>query len=508
MRRSHLLLFILLMPSTLGAARDPLKILWDISKVPFCDSSGCYRPSDAYSVAAGWLESDGWKIHETTLGVLQEPLNDYGVVVISELSSWHGPKYSSTEVGALSTFVTNGGGLLVTLESQNSPWRCDEAEPVARAFGVSCAPGGNDYGGTVSLLTAHPIFEGVDHVYLELASALTTKSPSTVAARFQSNAPVPLVSVANPGRTGRVVIMGDSLQFGNTITAGYYSGEPERPFLESTLCWLSNACTGPAPSIVSTPKIVCAPVGVTISFNVTAQRPDGGPLTLSATKIPPAATFPVVTGAGTITSTFTWTPQSSDLTDFKGVVTFAATALETPLRSAQTQTPIDLEATAPITSQPQPVSICSGGSASFTVSGGFAWQWQQSTDDGDTWVDVAGATSSTWNTPAQTSSSIVRCLVTASCGTTASNAPRLTVVTAPGSPGNSLRAAKSGPSLALSWSAATGATDYVIDRCTFAGAACTPSEVSSSTGKSAIAATSSPNEWWRVDARNACGSNP
>jgi len=52
-----------------------------------------------------------------------------------------------------------------------------------------------------------------------------------------------------------------------------------------------------------------------------------------------------------------------------------------------------------ITVQPAPVSVVSGGSASFSVTAtgvGLRYQWQRSSDGGITWVAIGGATLSTY----------------------------------------------------------------------------------------------------------------
>ena len=43
---------------------------------------------------------------------------------------------------------------------------------------------------------------------------------------------------------------------------------------------------------------------------------------------------------------------------------------------------------------PDNVTVCEGGNATFTVTGGTEWQWQISTDNGLIWTDITGKTSS------------------------------------------------------------------------------------------------------------------
>ena len=500
-----LLVFVFAIPA--AATRDRHKILWDVSKGPLCDASGCYRPSGAYSIAAGWLAADGWTVVETSRGVLQEPLGDYGILVVSQLSVWSGPPYTFTEVAAIRNFVTNGGSLLVLLESQNFPWRCDQAEPVSRPYGITCAAGGMDYGGSVALLADHPVNQGSYFEWIELGSALIVQPPATVISRYQPSAALPIVAVADPDRDGRVVVIGDSHLFGNREVSIDYPSVPARPFLESALCWLVESCA-PPPVITAPLYFACRTLGDTLTFTASASRSDGGTLTLDARMLPTGATFPTVTGTGTVSSTFTWTvgPESS------GPIVLRAVAPGSPLRSYEHLVGYSVTSPALISTQPAPVSICSGGSATFTVAGGDqeAWQWQQSTDGGATFVDVPAGTGPAWTSPPQTASSLVRCEVHGGCGIVLSDVAALTVSNAPpGSPANGLRFTRTGAAAGtLSWSAALQASDYVVSRCTPSGGSCVPAPVVTTSATSAAVTFSAPLEWWTVSARNGCGVTP
>lgn len=87
-----------------------------------------------------------------------------------------------------------------------------------------------------------------------------------------------------------------------------------------------------------------------------------------------------------------------------------------------------------ITTQPTSVTVTEGGTATFTVvtSGTepLSYQWQQSTDSGQSWTDIGGATDATYTTEATTTSMNgyqYRCVVSNSAGSIKSDAVSLTV---------------------------------------------------------------------------------
>lgn len=87
-----------------------------------------------------------------------------------------------------------------------------------------------------------------------------------------------------------------------------------------------------------------------------------------------------------------------------------------------------------IGTQPASQSVTEGGTATFTVvtSGTepLSYQWQQSTDSGQSWTDIGGATDATYTTEATTTSMNgyqYRCVVSNSAGSITSDAVSLTV---------------------------------------------------------------------------------
>lgn len=87
------------------------------------------------------------------------------------------------------------------------------------------------------------------------------------------------------------------------------------------------SCMNTPPEITSLPD-TCVVAGTALSFHVTASDAEFNNVTLSATGGPfvltPAATFPTVTGLNTVTGTFNWTPDCSEVQLLPYLVTFKA----------------------------------------------------------------------------------------------------------------------------------------------------------------------------------------
>lgn len=88
-----------------------------------------------------------------------------------------------------------------------------------------------------------------------------------------------------------------------------------------------------------------------------------------------------------------------------------------------------------ISAQPQSITICENGSATFSVTattgvGSLSYQWQVSTDGGTTFTNIAGATTSSFaqtNIPVTQNGYRFRVVVTAGCGSVNSAVAILTV---------------------------------------------------------------------------------
>ena len=86
-----------------------------------------------------------------------------------------------------------------------------------------------------------------------------------------------------------------------------------------------------------------------------------------------------------------------------------------------------------ITTQPAGQTVTEGETATFTIEaigGNLSYQWQQSTDNGQSWTDIDGATGASYATEASTASMNgyqYRCVASNSAGSATSDAATLTV---------------------------------------------------------------------------------
>ncbi|HEX2702938.1 MAG TPA: G1 family glutamic endopeptidase, partial [Solirubrobacteraceae bacterium] len=187
----------------------------------------------------------------------------------------------------------------------------------------------------------------------------------------------------------------------------------------------STSTNGAAPQITANPTSETVAAGATASFTAAAS---GGP--------PPSvewllstdggATWSLILGASSSTYSFTATAaQSGD--EFEAVFWNSS--------SAATSSPATLTiGTAPqVTTQPSSATVAAGNPGSFTAAASGtpapSVQWQVSTDGGNTWGSIAGATSSTYlfTTSGQESGYEYRAVFTNAVGSATSGAAALTL---------------------------------------------------------------------------------
>jgi len=262
------------------------------------------------------------------------------------------------------------------------------------------------------------------------------------------------------------------------------------------------------PAISGSDRVDCVLPGSPISFQETASDPEGTIVTLSASPLPASSSFPAVSGTATVTGTFDWTPGGADIGNH--TIVFSASDSGSPILTTTKNVTISVVSSSPITSHPQPQSICAGQTATFsTTATATAYQWQFSTD-GINWVNISGATSSTYTTPPHYIDAYYRCIVIASCGAITTNVARLTITPLPGSPGNSLRANKNSPtSVHLNWASCTAASSYRVLRCGASPSPCIPALLGTTGAISTDdTAASGAVLWYAIESTNACGVTP
>jgi hypothetical protein len=189
-----------------------------------------------------------------------------------------------------------------------------------------------------------------------------------------------------------------------------------------------------AVAITSNPTSQTVCEGTNVSFTVAATggglnyqwqvSTDGG---VTYNNVPAAAPY---SGTTTATLTITNVPPAFNNYRYRAVVTNGACTPGTSTAAILTVNTFPI-----ISAQPQSVTICEGGNASFNVTattgvGVLTYQWQFSSDGGVTYNNIAGATTATF---AQTAIPIAqngyrfRVIVTAGCGSVTSSVATLTV---------------------------------------------------------------------------------
>lgn len=202
-----LILFVLLTPSAVLS----YNVLWDTSHGVYVSSTfggAGYQPSQGgyYQRLTEHLSNNDFTVDTTSQGFPDDP-GGYDVVVVCLTSAFYS-SYTSAEVASIVSFVDNGGGLLIMGDRQLAP--NINIQPVASEFGITL--GFSDLSPfeiTTSNLADHPIFDGVDEIFMYAAGELylSDTSPASWAAR-QEVTEKTIAAVAQYGQ-GRVVALGD-----------------------------------------------------------------------------------------------------------------------------------------------------------------------------------------------------------------------------------------------------------------------------------------------------------
>jgi hypothetical protein len=186
------------------------------------------------------------------------------------------------------------------------------------------------------------------------------------------------------------------------------------------------------PNITTHPANTAACVGANTSFTVVAA---GTGLTyqwqLSTTGA--GGPFTNITNGGVYggatTATLTITGVTAAMNNYRYQVVISGTCPPTPVTSNQAVLTVNNPVV--ITQQPASITICFGGSPTFTVAAtgtGITYQWQVNTGSG--FVNIPGATSASYTVPNPTvlfSFYQYRAVVTGTCNTVISNTATLIV---------------------------------------------------------------------------------
>ncbi|MHC4735618.1 MAG: PEP-CTERM sorting domain-containing protein [Planctomycetota bacterium] len=214
-----LILFVLLTPS----AAFSYTVLWDTSH-------------GDYQTLAEHLGNNDFTIDITSQGFLTDDPAGYDVIVVCLTSAFYS-SYTSAEVDRIVDFVDDGGGLLIMGDLLVAPNA--NIQPVASEFGITL--GLSDLS-PYDILTAghtnHPIFDGVDEIFMYAAAELSAQTPAFPVA-WQEVTEKDIAAVAQYGQ-GRVVALGDSTLWSwvDTYEERFYTADNPQ-FAVSTFNYLA-----------------------------------------------------------------------------------------------------------------------------------------------------------------------------------------------------------------------------------------------------------------------------
>jgi hypothetical protein len=202
-----LILFVLLTPS----AAFSYTVLWDTSHGVYVSTTfggDGYQPSQNgyYQTLAEHLSNNNFTVSTTSQGFLTDDPGEYDVIVVCLTSAFYS-SYTSAEVERIVDFVDDGGGLLIMGDLQAAPNA--NIQPVASEFNITL--GLSDllpYDILTAGHTNHPIFDGVDEIFMYAAAELSAQTPAFPVA-WQEGTGKTIAAVAQYGQ-GRVVALGDS----------------------------------------------------------------------------------------------------------------------------------------------------------------------------------------------------------------------------------------------------------------------------------------------------------
>ncbi len=223
-------LAVLLRPSVLFS----YSILWDTSHG--VAGSGQYQPSGYYQTLVEHLGNNDFTVDTTSQGFLTDDPAGYDVAVVCVMSAYDSA-YTPEEVAVLTDYVSKGGGLLIMGEQQHIRANTN-IQPVASEFGI--ALGLSNLGPEVytSNLADHPIFNGVDTIFMYWAGDLSV-SGDTAAVAWEEGTGKIIAAAVEYGQ-GRVVALGDGSLWASIDASQDYFHESDNPQLSvSTFTYLA-----------------------------------------------------------------------------------------------------------------------------------------------------------------------------------------------------------------------------------------------------------------------------
>lgn len=211
-------------------------VLWDTSHG--IANSGQYQPSGYYLTLTEHLGDNGFTTVTTNQGFLVDDPAGYDVIVVC-LTSAFDSSYTNAEVERIVDFVDDGGGLLIMGDQQRfHPNPNENIQPVASQLGITFGPSDlttlNIY---TSDLTDHPIFDGIDEIFMYAARELSVSRPAFSIAQQEGTGKT-IASAAQYGQ-GRVVALGDCSLWSSSYSWDYFHEADNPQFALNTFNYLA-----------------------------------------------------------------------------------------------------------------------------------------------------------------------------------------------------------------------------------------------------------------------------
>jgi uncharacterized membrane protein len=226
-------------------------ILWDTTHGVYLN----YEPSGRYKGLVTLLNGKGYTVTTINNGILNNNLNQYGILVVNLGSAWNS-QYTAAEVQAIKNFVQNGGGLLIMGDNTGTP--NGNINPVSQAFGTTVGVSQLATDDYITDFASHVLFNGVQTFYYRAGGEINSIAPSSNEIAWDS-ANKGVLSVK--GGNGKVVITGD-INFAEDDYRGQYNNQrlTENIFdwlvpMPSTIVSIDDAVAGTGGSVTVPIKI-------------------------------------------------------------------------------------------------------------------------------------------------------------------------------------------------------------------------------------------------------------
>ncbi len=207
------------------------RVLWDTHHGVY----STYTLTGRFNTLVAQLQTVGIDVVDSSLGVLNQDLSSFDVIVVSALNA-HASAYTVAEAQAILSFAGSGGGVLV-IGDNPVVWPANTAE-VAKVFDFQLATtdlSPSDVYATV-LSPSEPMFQGISSIYGKAGGEIAVGPASSIVGSTSTGQG--MVARWNPGS---VVALGD----GNIFDDTYIVNADNVAYSKLLFDWLAEGCVTP-----------------------------------------------------------------------------------------------------------------------------------------------------------------------------------------------------------------------------------------------------------------------